>query len=120
MHANRYYGVIVVKDPLDFDPSTDDLATLYPDLEPYDERGNLSYYITAAWNDEESIPNNFTVGDESSVVATRNGTDESYFNARLERATSYCVYVQVQTYSGSVSNACPFCTAATFRPSIHS
>lgn len=108
MHMYRYYGVIVVKDPLDFDPSMDDLAVLYPNLEPYDERGNLSYYVTAAWNDEGAIPNNFTVGDESSVVATRNGTDESYFNARLERATSYCIYVQVQTYSGNVSNTCPF------------
>lgn len=100
----RYYGVIVVEDPPDFDPSTDDVGTLYPNLEPYNERGDLDYYITAAWNNEEVIPDNFTVGDKSTTFATRNGMNESYFNARLESATSYCVYVQVQTYSANVSN----------------
>ena len=101
---NRYYGVIVVEDPQElFQPEIEDFVELYPNPQPYDENSVADYYITAAWNAEEDVPGNFTVGDESTVFAVRNGVNESYFNAALKRHTSYCIYAEVQTRTANVS-----------------
>ena len=101
---NRYYGVIVVEDPQElFQPENEDFVELYPNPQPYDENSDVNYYITAAWNVEENVPENFTVGDTSTVYAVRDGVNESYFNAALKRYTSYCIYAEVQTRTANVS-----------------
>lgn len=86
-----------------FQPEIEDFVEVYPDLQPYNENSNLGYYITAAWNNEENVPESFTVGDESTVYALRNGVNESYFNAPLTRFTSYCVFAKVQIRNANVS-----------------
>ena len=96
--------MIVVEDPQEmFQPEIEDFTELYPNLQPYDENSNVNYYITAAWNEEEDVPGNFTVGDGSTVSAVRNGVNENYLNAALRRFTSYCIYAEVQTSFANVS-----------------
>ena len=101
--------MIVVEDPEEmFQPEIEDFTELYPNLQPYDENSDVNYYIAAAWNNEEDVPENFTVGDESTVDAVRNGVNENYLNAALRRFTSYCIYVEVQTSFANVSTVLYF------------
>ena len=78
-----------------FDITRDDFDTAYPNLQPYASRGSNSYYITAAWNDPNDVPNSFNVGDEVTRIAIRNGRRETYLNAKLSRGTQYCVYIVI-------------------------
>ena len=90
----RYYGVIVVPDPdPNFNISETNFDTQYPNVTPHVSRGNNRYYITAAWNDPDLVPRDFTVGDQSNTEAIRNGTAETYHNAKLRRKTPYCIYI---------------------------
>ena len=95
-HLYRYYGVIVVPDPdPNFNISVTNFDTQYPNIQPYVSRGNNGYYITAAWNNHDSVPHDFTVGDHSNSIAVRNRTKETYYNAKLKRKTPYCIYIVV-------------------------
>ena len=92
----RYYSVVVVPHPKSsFNITRDDFDTAYPNLQPYASRGSSSYYITAAWNDPNDVPKSFKVGDKVTRTASRNGTQETYFNAKLSRDTPYCVYIMM-------------------------
>ena len=92
----RYYGIIVVPDPdTNFNISVTNFDTQYPNIQPHVSRGNNRYYITAAWNDPDLVPDTFTVGDQSNTAAVRNGTAETYHNAKLRRKTPYCIYIVV-------------------------
>ena len=96
IHLYRYYGIIVVPDPdPNFNISETNFDTQYPNVTPHVSRGNNRYYITAAWNDPDLVPDTFTVGDQSNTVAVRNGTAETYHNAKLRRKTPYCIYIVV-------------------------
>ena len=100
----RYYGVFVVEEPGDeFQPEIEDLTELYPDLEPFSESSSVNYYTTAAWNDEDQIPESFVVGNGSTTTALRRGESESYENVQLQRLTDYCIYAKVQILYESVS-----------------
>ena len=95
-HFNSYYSLVVVSNPISsFNISRDDFNAAYPNLQPYASHGSNSYYITAAWNNPNDVPNSFKVGDELTTTAVRNGTQESYYNAKLSRQTPYCVYIMV-------------------------
>ena len=78
---------------MDFNPNVDDFNSTYPNVQPYESRGDNRYYIAAAWNDVSEVPNRFTAGDESRTMAMRSGVNETYFNAKLDRFTPHCYYV---------------------------
>ena len=79
------------------------MTELYPDLEPFSETSDLNYYVTAAWNNEDLIPDNFVIGDESTITALRRGVNENYENVKLQSFTDYCIYAKVQTMYETVS-----------------
>ena len=56
---------------MDFNPNVDDFNSTYPNIQPYESRGDNRYYIAAAWNDVSEVPNRFTAGDESRAMAMR-------------------------------------------------
>ncbi len=92
----RYYGVVVVEESAQnpFDPENGNFDATYPDLGPYQERGDKGYYITAAWNEKEDFPNNFVIGDRSTTTAINQQTEkEEYYNAELKSSTDYCYYI---------------------------
>ncbi len=102
----RFYGVVVV--PVSDEKSTlgvEDFEIKYPNVQPYDNRGNNQYYIAAGWNNESLIPDDFSAGDKTRTAAIRNGVEETYYNAELSTYKSYCFYVMIsyQLVVGGVS-----------------
>ena len=94
----------MVEEPAEvFQPEIQELTELYPDLEPFSETSALNYYITAAWNNADLIPDSFIVGDESTTTALRRGVTENYENVQLQELTDYCIYAKVQITYESVS-----------------
>ena len=73
-----------------------DFITTYPNIQPYENRGDNRYYISYAWNNISEIPESFRVGDESRTIAIRNGLEEVYLNARLKRNEPHCFYIILQ------------------------
>ena len=91
-----YYGVVVVEENArqnPFDHETGNFDATYPDLGPYQERGDKEYYIAAAWNEIENIPSNYVIGDRSTTTAINQGMAEEYYNAELKSSTDYCYYI---------------------------
>ena len=100
-----YYGVIVVPNPDEgFLFEEEDFDEVYPNVQPYENRGKNRYYIAAGWNSDLFIPDDFTVGDNSRTTAVRNGVEEAYLNARLKPLTTYCFYILLISYMPSVTN----------------
>lgn len=105
---DSYYGVVVVPDPIsDFKLSERNFDETYPNVQPFDLRGNNKHYITVAWNNMSAIPGDFVIGDETTTTARRNGIAETYFNAKLDPNTMHCIYVLIHysTDGSNVSNS---------------
>ena len=67
---------------------------------PYQEDQTTNYYLTAAWNLEEDIPETFIVGDNTETTATYEGTEQGFLNKGLSRLTQYHLFVIVYINSG--------------------
>ena len=76
-----------------FQNGATDFETEYPNVQPYDSRGNNQYYIAAGWNNELLIPDDFSAGDKTRTTAIRNGVEENYYNAELNPETTYCLHL---------------------------
>ena len=79
------YGVIVIRNP---QPSQD-----YLDAGPY--MTGASHYITAAWDNPESVPAQLTVGDGTTTTAG----GQEYVNVQLNAGTPYGILVRVEIVS---------------------
>ena len=72
---------MVVQNPTNEDPSS------YSDLKPYEE--GVTVYITAAWNESDSVPRDFTIGSVSA-----SGDDPRYNNKALNSNTRYGYFIR--------------------------
>ena len=79
--------------------TVDDFESTYPNLQPFNDTNDVDYYITFAWNDIDSVPSTFRIGNEQRTTAIRMGNNESYFNAKLEESVQYCIYSTVHYLS---------------------
>ena len=87
----------MVPDPVsEFVFDEDDFTLTYPNIQPYENRGNNRYYITFAWNNMSEVPEAFRAGDESRTFAIRNDIEEVYFNAKLDRNEPHCFYIVIE------------------------
>ena len=77
-----------------------DFGLEYPDPIPYQEDQTTNYYLTAAWNSIENVPDNFVVGDNTETTATYQGTQQVFVNKGLSRLTQYHLFVIVHVDSG--------------------
>ncbi len=104
----RYYGVVVtLTTTTDFQNEATDFETEYPNVQPYDNRGDNQYYIAAGWNNELLIPDDFSAGDKTRTTAIRNGVEETYYNVELNPETTYCLYILLN-YVSEVENVSVF------------
>ena len=90
-----------------FQNGATDFETEYPNVQPYDSRGNKQYYIAAGWNNELLIPDDFSAGDKTRTTAIRNGVEENYYNAELNPETTYCLHLLLN-YNSEVGNVSVF------------
>ena len=71
---------MVVQNPTNEDPSS------YSDLKAYTEGATV--YITAAWNESHTVPNEFTIGDVS------DHGELGYTNRALNSNTRYGYFIR--------------------------
>lgn len=91
-----YYGIVVVPDPIsDFKLNEANFDDSYPNVQPFDLRGDNEHYITVAWNNMSAIPEDFVIGDKTTTTAIRSGIEETYLNAELDANTMHCMYVLI-------------------------
>ena len=85
---------MVAEDPDDpFDPVNGVFEYSYPNIGPFKKGEENEYYIAAAWNDMEDVPEQFEIGDKSTTNALRHNVMEEYYNAELDCEKDYCLYV---------------------------
>ena len=93
----RFYGIIVSNVNLYNPPRNLDLEQQYPNPQRYSGSSD-QYYLTAGFADatDSNVPTTFVVGDGGTTTAS----DVMYFNAGLERRTTYRVLLIVEISSG--------------------
>ena len=88
-----FYGIIVSLG-ISCD-SVSDYGSAYPNPQPILKSSAASYYIAGGWNNTSLIPDEFAVGDERSLIATRTSEEETYENPPLQHDSRYCFLVFV-------------------------
>ena len=99
---HSFYGVVLIEVLEGSTPLSGvaDFGLEYPDLMPYQEDQTTNYYLTAAWNSIEDVPDTFVVGDDTETTATYEGMQQVYLNKGLSRHTQYHLFVIVHVDSG--------------------
>ena len=77
-----------------------DFGLEYPNPMPYQEGQTTNYYLTAAWNSMEGVPDTFIVGDNTETTANYQGTQQVFINKGLSRRTQYHLFVIVYIDTG--------------------
>ena len=105
---HSFYGLVVIEVQGNTVPLSEvvDFGLEYPDLMPYQEDQTTNYYLTAAWNSIEDIPDTFAVGDDTETTATYEGAEQVYLNKGLSRLTQYHLFVIVHVDSGVPNVSC--------------
>ena len=97
-----FYGLVLIEVQESTPPLSEvvDFGLEYPDPMPYQVDQTINYYLTAAWNSIENVPDNFVVGDNTEMTATYQGTQQVFVNKGLSRLTQYHLFVIVYVDSG--------------------
>ena len=114
---HSFYGLVLIEVLKGTTPLNEvaDFGLEYPDPMPYQEDQTTNYYLTAAWNLEEDVPEAFVVGDNTETTATYEGTQQVFLNKGLSRLTQYHLFVIVHVDSGVPNVSCQL-SINTLRP----
>ena len=93
----RFYAIIVIRITDSFNRESPPDPSNYTNAKPYDRTADprQEFYITAAWNGSQEVPETYTIGDRSVTVA--NGI--MYENVGLSSDTNYAYLIHIEIKS---------------------